>query len=105
MGLRRKCFRNDRLAFGCSGHPDLDQIAILQAEPISQIHVRDDLDHPGVSSIPCRSHRRPQERPSMIETHQLAGKQQYVLARRRTLLGRTESREFVARVKPIKHEI
>src|SRR5262249_15190213 len=52
-----------------SAHLDLDQIAILQAEMISQIDVSDDLDDPGVPSIPRRSRRCPQERLSMIETH------------------------------------
>jgi len=41
------------------GHPDLDDIAVLQAELISQIDVRDDLHDPGISSIFCRSRRRP----------------------------------------------
>ena len=40
-------------------HPDLDDIAVLQAELISQIDVRDDLHDPGISSIFCRSRRRP----------------------------------------------
>src|SRR5882724_11249751 len=55
--------------FSLSGHSDLDHIAILQAEMMSQIDVSNDLDDPRISSIPCRSRRRPQERPSMIETN------------------------------------
>jgi hypothetical protein len=64
--------------FSLSGYPDLDHIGILQAEMISQINVSDDLDDPRISSILRRSRRRPQERSSMIETNQVAGKQQYV---------------------------
>jgi len=50
------------------GNTDLDDIAILQAELMSQIDVSDDLDDPGIPSILCRSRRRPQERFAMIET-------------------------------------
>src|SRR5436190_3371675 len=55
--------------FSLSAHPDLDHIAILQTEMMSQIDVRNDLDNPRISSIPCRSRRRPQERLSTIKTN------------------------------------
>jgi hypothetical protein len=41
------------------GHPNLDDIAVLQAELISQSDVRNDLHDPGIWSISCRSRRRP----------------------------------------------
>ena len=50
------------------GKPDLDEISILQTEMMSQIDVRDDLDNPGIPSIPRRSRRRPEERFPTIET-------------------------------------
>jgi hypothetical protein len=44
-----------------SGHADLEHIAILQTEMISEVGVRDDLDDSGILSIRCRSRWRPQE--------------------------------------------
>ena len=82
--------------------PDLDCIAILQAEMISQIDISDDLDDAGIPSIRCRSRRCPQERFPMIETDQFAGKQQYVALA--AVLFSTEPNfvSFIPRVKPIK---
>src|SRR5678815_5308983 len=51
-----------------NGQPDVDHIAISQAEMISQIDVSDYLDDPGIRSIPCRSRRRPQKRFPTIES-------------------------------------
>jgi hypothetical protein len=90
LGRRRWAYLSWLREFSRSGQPDLDHIAIVQAELISQIDVRDELDDPRISSILCRS-RRPSTRTPFDDRDSPVRREAAVcLVRHHTPLGRTK---------------
>src|SRR5256885_9733205 len=67
-----------------SGYPDLDHIAILQAEMTSQIDVRDDLDDPRISAIHCRS-RRDRKSTRLNSSHLVISYAVFCLKKKKTI--------------------